>query len=136
MEEIRQDEYTVVVDESKASSLKRLTPERFLLGLLAFYQVITDQDYPDIKLILKNRIPSELEEYKPVLPKSFKEILDSLTIGKKVVKVLEVPNKPRANYIVSFAKRYQLNKEERWAECMEGLTGGQRDIIYRVVCRL
>lgn len=53
MEEIRQEEYTVVVDESKASSLKRLTPERFLLGLLAFYQVITDQDYPDIKLILK-----------------------------------------------------------------------------------
>lgn len=136
MEEIRQEEYTVVVDESKASSLKRLTPERFLLGLLTFYQVITDQDYPDIKLILKNRIPSELEEYKPVLPKSFKEILDSLTIGKKVVKVLEVPNKPRANYIVSFAKRYQLNKEERWTECMEGLTGGQRDIIYRVVCRL
>lgn len=136
MEEIRQEEYTVVVDESKASNLKRLTPERFLLGLLAFYQVITDQDYPDIKLILKNRIPSELEEYKPVLPKSFKEILDNLTTGKKIVKVLEVPNKPRANYIVSFAKRYQLNKEERWTECMEGLTGGQRDIIYRVVCRL
>lgn len=136
MEEIKQEEYTAVFDEAKASNLKRLTPERFLLGLLTFYQVITDQDYPDIKLILKNRIPSELEEYKPVLPKSFKEILDSLTIGKKVVKVLEVPNKPRSNYIVSFAKRYQLNKEERWAECMEGLTGGQRDIIYRVVCRL
>ena len=124
MEEIRQEEYTAVFDEAKASNLKRLTPERFLLG------------FPDIKLILKNRIPSELEEYKPVLPKSFKEILDSLTIGKKVVKVLEVPNKPRPNYIVSFAKRYQLNKEERWTECMEGLTGGQRDIIYRVVCRL
>ena len=61
MEEIRQEEYTVVVDESKASNLKRLTPERFLLGVLTFYQVITNQDYLDLKLILQNRIPPELE---------------------------------------------------------------------------
>ena len=113
----------------------RLTPEELIMGIMAFYRALSDSDYADIRKLIR-LLPPKYQKRCPDLSQPFSTVIASFTWAKDIVKVMELPNTPRTNYILSFRGKCANNKVLTWEMCIKPLRPVHKDIVSFITCRL